>query len=144
MKRTLLYIAGCMTLLVAADSCRSVGTTRKTGATDISRLADARWRPLVLYGKTVAEDTEAFISFATNDLRVGGNSGCNAFTGTCKLTEDGLMQFSQMVFTRKMCFGANIEEKFSAALDATVRFALSGDTLVFYDDTGSELCRFGK
>ncbi|MDR0758348.1 MAG: META domain-containing protein [Tannerella sp.] len=143
MKQTL-FIAGCMAVLAIAGSCRSVGTAHNHATADISRLTDVRWRPVALYGEAVAEDTEAFITFATDSNRVGGNGGCNSFTGTCKLAADGRLQFSQMVFTRKMCFAENVEEKFSAALDATARYALRDDTLVFYDADGNELCRLGK
>jgi heat shock protein HslJ len=103
-----------------------------------------RWRPLALYSEFVAEDTEVFITFAADGNRVGGNGGCNSFTGTYQLAENGGLQFSQMVFTRKMCFDVNVEEKFSAVLSATARYALRGDTLVLYDAAGDELGRFGK
>jgi putative lipoprotein len=135
----------CTAALLAAGSCRTARTPRANPGADTSLPVDTRWRPVALYGEPVADDTEAFITFSAEDHRVAGHGGCNLFTGTYHPGKDGEIRFSQMVFTRKMCLGQNIEDTFSAALTAVARYALHGsDTLVFYDDAGTELVRFGK
>jgi heat shock protein HslJ len=134
MKRILLPLVS-VAVLAAVFSCKS-------GQTAV--LTDTRWRPTALYGEPVAPETEAFIVFSADDRRVSGNGGCNTFGGTYRLAPDGGISFSQMIFTRKMCFGANIEERLSAAFGAAVRYAVRDRALLLFDSDGTEIATLAK
>ncbi|MDR1407347.1 MAG: META domain-containing protein [Tannerella sp.] len=150
MKQTL-FIAICIAALSAANACRpgrtagssSFAATERTDA-NLSRLAGKRWMPVALYGQPVVRETEAFLTFDTDSSRISGNSGCNIFRGAYRSAADGALQFSHLISTRKMCLGENIEERFSAALSATVRYVLRNDSLVFFDNDGAEICLFDE
>ncbi|MDR1331015.1 MAG: META domain-containing protein [Tannerella sp.] len=142
MKQTLLIVA-TLVLLASAGTCRRTVAVAEQPGDAFARLAGSRWRPVALYGQAVDGTTDAFLALDTATRRVAGNSGCNTFGGAYSRTAaGGALQFSQMISTRKMCLGRNIEAQFTAALAATTRYALRGDTLVFLDGDGAELCLF--
>jgi heat shock protein HslJ len=66
--------------------------------------------------------------------RVSGSGGCNRLAGSFEL-EAGTLRFSQVATTRMACAERVMQREaaFLAALAATSRFELVGETLVLLD-----------
>ena len=78
------------------------------------------------------------LTLSTEDSRASGSSGCNQMGGAYTLNGESL-QFSQMISTKMACEPQLMdqESRIHAALEATRRWAISGDTLILYADGDS-------
>ncbi|HEX7980462.1 MAG TPA: META domain-containing protein [Gemmatimonadaceae bacterium] len=118
-----------------------------TGRTTASApLEGTHWRLIELNGKPAlaAAEQRADLQFARGDsARVSGSSGCNRFMGS--FTRNGAdLRFGQMASTQMACIDERVSEQehaFLAALGATERYAVAGDTLTLLGSSGT-LARF--
>lgn len=75
---------------------------------------------------------------------VSGTGGCNRFSGSA-VVSGNTIKFGPLRATKMFCAGKmDTETVFLSALDATRAFAVSGDELVFTDETGSPVAIFQK
>lgn len=113
-------------------------------------LAGTSWVLAELNGQppvAAPDDRTPTLSFGADDLRAGGNGGCNQFSGP--YTQNGVsLRFGPLVSTRRACVdeAANRQETaYLRALESTTRFSVSGDQLVLYaaDQVVARLRRSG-
>ena len=110
----------------------------------IHELAGTRWALVQLFGKSAsvsAEGREPFVALQSTDARIVGYAGCNRITGRYDLS-GAQLRFSQIASTRMACPDMNIEDALLKALDATVRWQISGDALDLIGQDDTVLARF--
>jgi heat shock protein HslJ len=91
-------------------------------------FTDTKWKLVKLMGKDIT-DSEAFISFATEENRVFGNSGCNTFNGSYKIENNTQITFSKVASTMMACPDMTIEDQFMKVLNTADNFSLNGNTM---------------
>jgi heat shock protein HslJ len=98
------------------------------------RLAELSGRPAVGAGGA----REAHLQFGQDSARVVGSTGCNRLTGS--FTRDGAaLRFGPAATTRMACLDPQLNEQeqaFLAALQATERHEIVGDTLTLVGRAG--------
>jgi heat shock protein HslJ len=98
------------------------------------RLAELSGRPAPGAGGA----REAHLQFGQDSARVVGSTGCNRLTGS--FTRDGAtLRFGPAVTTRMACLDPQLNEQeraFLAALEATERHEIAGDTLTLIGRAG--------
>lgn len=73
-----------------------------------------------------------------------GTGGCNRFSGSAVI-KGNTIKFGPLRATKMFCAGKmDSETVFFSALDATRGYAVSGNELVFMDETGSPVVIFKK
>lgn len=73
-----------------------------------------------------------------------GSGGCNRFSGSAVI-KGNTIKFGPLRATKMFCAGKmDTETVFFSALDATRGYAVSGNELVFLDETGSPVAIFKK
>jgi heat shock protein HslJ len=123
---TVLFLAACSTASVRDDA---------------RPLANRDWRLVELNGRpavTAGNANDPFLRFAVDSSRVTGNTGCNLLTGPFTLTGESL-RFGALISTKRACVEQERNQQegdFSAALSATMRYAVSGDTLTLFGASG--------
>ncbi|RSK39669.1 META domain-containing protein [Mangrovimonas spongiae] len=115
----------------------------ETSQEDSNTIAftDTKWQLISLNGTDIA-NSNAFISFATQDNRVFGNAGCNNFTGTYKLKENTYFELSPLAVTKKMCVDMSIEESFLNALETADNYILNDNKLIIQKTKTAPLAVF--
>jgi heat shock protein HslJ len=104
-------------------------------------LGNREWRLIELNGRpavTTGDPNDPFLRFAVDSSRVTGNTGCNLLTGPFTLAGESL-RFGALITTKRACVeqARNQQEvEFSAALGATMRYTVSGDTLSLFGASG--------
>jgi heat shock protein HslJ len=150
-----LSVAAAFLLLVAcASETREAGDagtpSASTGGSmdQPDALLDREWRFVQAGGQDVIQPGEgqggrvATLRLSTEDSRAAGSSGCNQMGGGYTLNGESL-QFSQMISTKMACEPQLMDQetRIHAALEATRRWATSGDTLVLYAEGDSVSAR---
>lgn len=110
----------------------------------IHELAGTRWALVQLFGAAAsvsAGGREPFVALQTSDARVVGYAGCNRISGRYELSGEQL-RFSQIASTRMACPEMIIEDALLKALDATVRWSISGDDLNLIGADGTAVASF--
>jgi heat shock protein HslJ len=111
--------------------------TAATGGTG-TPLENVDWRLLDVGGRPALASAPARMRLQSDSGRVSGDAGCNRFAGP--YVRDGAsLRLGPLVSTRRACIddGANRQEmEVLAALEATRRHAIAGDTLVLTGDAG--------
>jgi heat shock protein HslJ len=126
MRLSLLLALGLVTCATAA-----------TGGSD-APLEGVDWRLVDVGGRPAVPSAPATMRFGPDSGRVTGNAGCNRFAGP--YTRDGAsLRLGPLVSTRRACIddaASRQEMQLLAALEATRRHAMTGDTLVLSGDAG--------
>ncbi len=123
-------------LLAALAACTTPGATRTPAP-----LENTTWRLVELSGgPAVGGEGEraAGLEFLADGGRVAGSTGCNRLSGTFTRTGEAL-RFGPAATTRMACLDPRImaqEQAFLAALTATERHRVDGDTLVLVGQAG--------
>ncbi|HEX7155123.1 MAG TPA: META domain-containing protein [Thermoanaerobaculia bacterium] len=113
---TLLFLFSCM-------------TTSSSTAT----LVDRDWHYVT------NSDAKPSLRFTSTD--VTGNTGCNQLSGTYTVEGDALT-FGPLITTKRACLGANPEQEFLRALEATRRWRVADHQLELLDGNGAVVARF--
>ena len=99
------------------------------------------WRLLELNGRPAAgavSERQAHLQFLADSSRVVGSTGCNRLSGP--YTREGAsLRFGPAAMTRMACLEAELnqqEQAFVAALTATERHTIDGDTLTLIGSSG--------
>lgn len=103
-------------------------------------LVNTYWKLLELDGERVVTPPgrrELYVILTTNESRVKGFAGCNAFTGTYEVRGDSL-RFGPLASTRMACPDYMEQEtRFLRALEATVGYRIDGEMLEILGASGS-------
>ena len=95
-------------------------------------------------GELVEVPAEVLATANFADARVSGSTGCNRYSGSYTITDDGALSISEVVSTMMACLpeADAVERAMLTALDRTVRAQLGVDRLSLIDADGVELLRF--
>ncbi|RUM47229.1 MAG: META domain-containing protein [Desulfocapsa sp.] len=108
-------------------------------------LSNTYWKAVELSGTPVkigagGKELHMILNETTN--RVKGFSGCNSFSGGFE-QKGKRLSFGPMAATRMACAeGMEQEQLFLQALGSVKKFGISGENLIFYDDTQQQLLHF--
>jgi putative lipoprotein len=107
-------------------------------------LLDTTWTATTLGGKPLLPRTAPSLLIG-DDLRAGGNGGCNSWFAQAEIDGDSL-RFGGVTATLKGCTQSiNLQERaYFDALAATATWRVAGDTLSLFDAGGTELLSFSR
>lgn len=91
-------------------------------------LKDTKWQLVEIMGKKQT-NSEAFISFATEDNRVFGYNSCNNFNGGYELKDGNRISLSKIAMTMRACMDENVETQFMDVLQTIDNYSFHGNTL---------------
>ncbi|HLV15074.1 MAG TPA: copper resistance protein NlpE N-terminal domain-containing protein [Xanthomarina sp.] len=99
-------------------------------STTTYEFTDTKWKLVKLMGKDLA-DSEIFISFATDENKVFGFSGCNNFNGSFEVAHGSQLKLSEVATTLMSCEEANmnLEKEFMEMLNTADNFSLHENTM---------------
>ena len=105
---------------------------------------DVDWRAETIAGRPAIGTEPPTLRFGA-DGRVGGNTGCNALTGSVEIDPPAL-RFGPLATTRRACEPPLMEQeqRFSVALGEVRRFEQEGRTLVLRDAAGVAVMRLSR
>lgn len=102
-------------------------------------LTETRWLLSELDGQAVAAspaERMPELSFAAEDARITGFTGCNHLSGSYTLDGDRL-RFSEFATTQRACLDTavdQLEQRFVNTLQRIDRFGVSGGVLILYHE----------
>lgn len=79
-----------------------------------------------------------------SQMQVGGNGGCNNYTGKITNLTSNTIKFGNLANTNRACINRNIESDYFNALNAVNTFQIDGDNLVFYNEKGNKVLSYLK
>jgi copper homeostasis protein (lipoprotein) len=137
---------GILTLvLLVLFGCAPPDATDGASTAPTANLENTYWKLTRIEGKPVTaseNQREPHLVLHPGEDRVAGSGGCNQFTGGYRI-EDESLTFTQVAATRMACAaGMDTEQAFLAALDAVRRWAVTGEHLALYDESGNILLEF--
>ena len=130
----------CIFLLAALGCNSSTDRTQPTNATPSTTIIpasfkfqagnplDGKWQLIPALPSDTATGRIPTLNFILNDKRVGGNTGCNNFSGTFNIEKNSLTFNHDFVSTKMACAGYD-EAAFERSLLRTNNFEINGDTL---------------
>jgi heat shock protein HslJ len=138
--RHLLRAAACAAALTTLAACSLVRPPPPAIArASAVPLLDTRWRLVQLGDELVdnpAGERAAHIILSSTSSAVGGSTGCNRLFGRYALEND-LLKFDGLGGTKMFCEARmQLEQSFTNALLATLRWRISGRSLELLDETG--------
>lgn len=89
---------------------------------------DTKWKLVEIMGKKLT-DTEAFISFATQNNKVFGNNSCNVFNGSYEIKNGNQITLSQIATTMRACMNETVQTPFMDVLKKVDNYSLNGNIL---------------
>ncbi|MFC1464841.1 MAG: META domain-containing protein [Candidatus Brachytrichaceae bacterium NZ_4S206] len=144
--RSFRAVDGRLTLLDEAGNAVATFVVQETD------LAGTSWRVLSYNnGKqavvSVITGTELTVVFDAEG-RISGNAGCNAFTGSYKVEDDGKITIGPLAATRKLCNTPEgvmeQETQFLAALETAATYRIEGDRLQLRTADGAMAANFQR
>lgn len=125
----------CVAVVMTAIATVSAVVPNARGASAL----DGTWRAVRALGGDVQGP-----EITLKGTEISGTGGCNRFSGSAVLGKDAI-KFGALRATKMFCAGKmDTETVFLSALDATRHYAISGDELVFTDETGSPVAVFTR
>jgi heat shock protein HslJ len=130
-------------VMLLAAMAGIAGCTSTIAATGNPDLMGA-WTVEYIGERPVIDNSPAYIEFA-EEGRAGGISSCNWFTGAYVHSGSSLT-FSNMAFTKKMCFPALMEQeaRFLAALERVAKVQMQNGLLVLLDVEGGAVFKASR
>ena len=124
-----------------------IGMALLAGCRQTAELGETSWA-LVAYGPVdVPLDAEApaSISFEDNG-RMGGNTGCNAFSGNYEAEDGRLLLSDEIAYTAKGCGTdspeATQEAFFRSRLGDSITYTQTTDRLVLFFNDGQQVAEY--
>jgi len=130
MKRLITGLSAAF-LIVLASGC---GTT-KSADVSIEMLTSMQWELKTINGKdAVATDYASGLPVAnfSTDHKVSGKSGCNSYSGSYNLNDEGGINMSEFITTKMFCEGQG-EANYLKALNSANVAKVEKDKLVLYN-----------
>jgi len=116
-----------MLIMIVMSGCKSTQTNVSKGT-----LTATSWQLSTVMGKTVSSSDYAKglpdATFSADD-KISGNGGCNRYSGTYTLEENGKISFGPMLSTKMFCPGGG-EEGFMRAMGQVNTAKIDGKNLV--------------
>lgn len=86
----------------------------------------------------------AFVAF--NAGNISGNGGCNTFTGSYELAQDGTLSVGPLATTQMACAEEvmTAEAEFLARVESASGFEINDDTLVLTDEAGNQVAALNR
>ena len=125
MKKVINCIA-ILSIIIAVSSC---GSTKEVDP--VSMLTDKTWQLSKINGNDInaaAYREVPYIKFSV-DNKVMGKGGCNNFSGSYNLNDEGGISISQIISTKMYCDGVN-ENDFFMTLEKANNTKIDADKLV--------------
>lgn len=118
----------------------------KSPAQVSEQLADTEWLLEDLGGTAaIANQQKPTLRFIGND-RIGGQGGCNLFSGTSQINGDRLT-ISTLISTKRACVNSRAQEqenRYFRTLERSQRVSLSGPYLLIYSEGLDAPLRFSR
>lgn len=105
-------------------------------------LNGSEWQLATVNETPAVVGAEATLLFA--DGRITGTTGCNRYTGSYTLGEDGAIDFGPLASTMMACAEPQMQQEmaFGKALEVAVRYTVSVGALILSDANGVEVAIF--
>ncbi|MCM5663730.1 copper resistance protein NlpE N-terminal domain-containing protein [Galbibacter mesophilus] len=117
---------------VEGDLAEKYVLKKESMVTDTT-LTDKKWKLVTLMGKPISEieetATEPFIEFSSEENRVGGNAGCNNFSGSYTLKEGNRFETSPLATTMKACMKMQVEGQLMKVLEKVDTYTIKDGKL---------------
>lgn len=101
-------------------------------ATNEEALTASTWKLTSLNGAKISDSDYSrgvpYINFS-QDNKISGNGGCNGFSGTYNLNDEGGINVSQIAATKIFCEGAK-ENEFFKAIEESDMTKIDADKLI--------------
>lgn len=100
-------------------------------------LSELEGQPVQMSGT----ESDAYIHFAYNDMRVDGLAGCNRFNGTMT-TDHKNLSFGQLAVTQMTCMNQAFEDKFLNTLKEVRKYSVDNEQLLLKTNKDKVLAKF--
>lgn len=133
----LLFMAGLFLVFLQGKSM--TGTGLSAGGAELTAV---RWRATYVGAESVPKDAGIWVRFEV-DGSIGGNAGCNSFSGSLEKTESGV-KVGALGATRMACPDPAMsrENAFLGALQKSTAFEVAGQRMTTLDSEGNMLVEF--
>ncbi len=129
----------------AGESVSQDQSVQVTDSAPSNPLANTNWQLSAMYVNQVPLPDTTITAFFDADGGVGGNDGCNTYSGP--YTVDGnALSVGPLTFGRVSC-GEDIDQQektYLAALQSATTFEISGNQLIIRDGAGQEVLRYTR
>jgi heat shock protein HslJ len=138
---------GLPLLLISCQNSQSPqaapAASTATRAQPAATLRETRWVLRQVAGQpvNVPDDTNEPYLVLRADGSAEGNGACNRFRGKYFTEQAGELKFSPLLSTRMACPALATETAFTAALQRSQTYRISGDTLGLYGESAALLAR---
>lgn len=130
MKNVMMGLSSAFLLLLTV----ACGSTKSTDES-VNLLTDIKWQLKSIDGKdAVASNYNSGLPEATftTDNKISGNGGCNRYSGSYNLNEEGGINMSEFISTKMFCPGTG-EAEYLKALNTVNVAKVEKDKLVLYN-----------
>lgn len=108
-----------------------------------ARLNDI-WAVTHIEGEEIKLKELPYFEINTDEMLVGGNNGCNQFTGPLKRATDKVLEFGDLAMTMQMCADMKVPHAINRAMAAVRSYKLDELNLKLYDAEGKLLLTLRK
>lgn len=123
---------GCLLFLMIITSCGS-----SKSILSVASLSESTWVLESLNGEEVkaiqGNRVQPYINFS-RDNKISGNSGCNGFSGSYNLNDEGGINISQLAATKMYCEGSK-EPVFFKMIETATMVKMNKKKLTFLEGT---------
>ncbi len=135
-------------LLSVTAICAGVWMTACNGGKSVMTLGElsGEWNIVKVAGEQAQSEEQAFIGLDIDGKRLYGNAGCNNVMGVIELDtlKEGMMSFSQVASTRRMCADMDLENKVMFALEKVAGYEKAPEGLALVDAEGKTLMTLAR
>jgi len=133
----LLFMAGLFLVFLQGKSITGSGLS--AGGAELTAV---QWRATYVGAEPIPEDAGIWVQFEV-DGSIGGNAGCNSFSGSLEKTESGI-KVGPLGATRMACpnLAMSRETAFLGALQQATAFEVAGQRMTSLDSEGNLLVEF--
>ena len=139
MKRRMASLAALFALACGSTSSDSTSPDLRPSPSGGGSLTGTAWVLTEIRGEPALGEEE--ITLVVDDSTAGGNSGCNHYGGTPRIT-DGTFRLVDLAATLRACEDTRLmdqESDYLAILAQTSAWDIEGDRLELVTDTGDTL-----
>ena len=135
----LLFMAGLFLVFLQGKSMTGAGLS--AGGAELTAV---RWRATFIGAEPVPDDAGIWVLFEV-DGSIGGNAGCNSFSGSLEKTDAGV-KVGPLGATRMACPNPAMDREtaFLSALQQATVFEVAGQRMTSLDSEGNLLVEFAR
>ncbi len=125
--KKMITLVGAFILIVFTQSCNS---TKAVSSLDV--LTETNWQLESINGRQADAanyNSGLPVAYFSKDNKITGNGGCNRFSGSYNLNEEGGINISQVISTKMFCPGDG-EGEYMKALETVNAAKVDKDKLV--------------